>query len=485
MEINNEIRNNEIIEMECEKEKMKDNYNKTELKVKENEKEYTINIFSKKKKAKENYIGDEINSISEKNDVSDNKYKLVNNKCISIGVVIYLEKKFYDEDKEKNKNIHIRDADPPSILALLIKKCFEDLYKIPIKQLVLGHEHGDENNKCHLQMIIIFEKIFNKVLNPGAIKIIYDEKSTNLIYMQQKTFNVYALTNYCKKERRATIINKNNKMRRLEINELIDYKDNDISPFDEIVENADKLTIEEARKKLIEYNSTGYFKNANNYETALKRIIATRPEVPFKWMDPPEYLKDFTIAGGFNFLDVFMPWYQKYCINGENLERKKALCLFSEERSMGKSYFVRHLVSDPAYLLEYNNNFTEKPGIGKGIYKLLLLDDMKIIDDRNLQIWKSLVASEPTTIRDAWCNQEFKERLPCIITTNDLEMLAIFKGNKLFNTQVLIIEIEKYMGAPGTERDDLRKHEYYLSDDVNFKINNLLMKKRHLFNVKK
>ena len=66
MEINNEIRNNKIILMECEKDKMKDNYNKTELKVKENEKEYVINIFSKKKKAKENYIGDEINSISEK-----------------------------------------------------------------------------------------------------------------------------------------------------------------------------------------------------------------------------------------------------------------------------------------------------------------------------------------------------------------------------------------------------------------------------------
>ena len=74
-------------------------------------------------------------------------------------------------------------------------------------------------------------------------------------------------------------------------------------------------------------------------------------------------------------------------------------------------------------------------------------------------------------------NEEFTERLPCIITTNDLEMVKIFRDDKLFNTQVFIIEITKYMGAPGTERLDLMKNEFILSDETVFELNKLDTKK--------
>ena len=138
---------------------------------------------------------------------------------------------------------------------------------------------------------------------------------------------------------------------------------------------------------------------------------------------------------------------------------------------MGKSYFARHLVSDPGYVLEFNNTFCWKENMNKGIYKLLLLDDMNIISTNNKAMWKSLVASEPTTLRGAWLNQPFNERLPCIITTNDIEMIKIFRDDPLFNTQVTIIEIPKYLGAPGTQREDLLKNEFILSYETSSRLN--------------
>jgi len=193
-------------------------------------------------------------------------------------------------------------------------------------------------------------------------------------------------------------------------------------------------------------------------------------------MPIPEYLKDYNLPNGETFYNVFNTWYQKYCINGEKMDRKKALCLYSKNRSMGKSYFVRHLVPDEAYILEFNNTFCWKKNMNKGIYKLLLLDDMGSITTTNKTIWKSLVASEPTVLRGAWLNEEFKERLPCIITTNDIEMVKLFRDDKLFNTQVCVIEITKYMGEPGTQREDLAHKDFILTYDTAEKLNKLSSK---------
>ena len=98
-------------------------------------------------------------------------------------------------------------------------------------------------------------------------------------------------------------------------------------------------------------------------------------------------------------------------------------------------------------------------------------------------MWKSLVASEPTTLRGAWLNEEFKERLPCIITTNDIDMVKIFRDDKNFNTQVFIIEIQDYMGEPGTQRDDLTKNEFIISYETSEKLNRMDIKKAYSDNM--
>ena len=383
---------------------------------------------------------------------------------------MYLEPKEYKET-EDNVNIHIPESSAPSILAPIIKKFFEEKYKCEIKELIMGHEHGDIYKKCHLQTIITYKKLFRYALEPGALKIKFNGKCVKLIYMQQKARNSHALKNYCKKERDATIVQGDQFVK---FDKEAYAKGN---PFIYIYENKDSLTKEEAKELVLKKDPEMFFRNFNNINNAIEHIVSTKPPVEFEWQPVPEYLKNVFLPDGSSFYDVFSGWYNTYCINGANLDRKKALCIYSEKRSMGKSYFVRHLVNHEDYLLEFNNTICQKKNLGKGIYKLLLLDDMKIMSESNMAMWKSLVASEPTTLRGAWVNQEFNERLPCIITTNDIEMIRIFRDHKLFNTQVIILEITEYMGAPGTFREDLGEHSFYISDRTANRLNKMEGKK--------
>lgn len=478
--------------LECEKGKNANKYIKKELHLSIDNKNIKVFVFNKiqenKKKDKDedkdkdknkekdkdtdNVIINSINNVAEASDISENKYvDMKNNKSKSIGVVMYMQDTAYSKNKDENKDIHIKGAAAPSFLAKIIKKIFEELYEINIIELVMGHEHGEINNKCHLQIIIVFENMFRKIMKPGALKIITEDSKICLLYMQQKTRNVYALKNYCSKERDATIVKKN---------EIIKFNyDENKDPFIYIRNNCDKISIEEGRQRLLQYDAQLYFKNSNNFENALKKIITEEPPVPFQWMPIPEYLKKLYLSDGSTFYDSFNRWYQMYCVNGDSLDRKKALCIYSKKRAMGKSYFVRHLVSHPDYVLEFNNTLCWKKNLNKGIHKLLLLDDMKIISENSKAMWKSLVASEPTTLRGAWLNEEFTERLPCIITTNDIEMLKLFRDDELFNTQVFIIEITQYMGAPGTQREDLMRNEFIISDETAEKLNKLNTKKMY------
>lgn len=453
------IASNKVAEKKVKKEAKKEEAKKEEAKKEDEE-----IIKLKESDNEEEEVVDNMKKNLEKNDISDNIFKEIkNNNTKSIGMVMYMPTSAYSDNDEENEKKHIEDCEAPSILAKILKKIFEKLYKMEIVELIMGHEHGEQNRKCHLQIIIIFEKVFRKIITPGVLRIEYEGKKIDLLYMQQKARNTNALKNYCKKERDATVI-KGEEMEKFEFGESMD-------PYQYIVDNRENLTLAEGRELLFK-KPGDYFKCSANMELALKNIIIEKPPVPFSWMPVPEHLKNYYLSGGFTFYDIFSNWYNMYCINGERYDRKKALCLFSTKRSMGKSYFVRHLVSHKDYILEFNNTFCQKKNLNKGVHKLLLLDDMHF-NLNDIEMWKSLVASEPTTLRAAWLNEPLTERLPCIITTNDFNLIKIFHSSDKFATQVLIIEIENYMGEPGTEREDLNKYEFYLSHKTAAKLNRL------------
>ena len=112
--------------------------------------------------------------------------------------------------------------------------------------------------------------MFRKIMKPGALKIKYDNQFTCLVFMQQKTRNPHALKNYCLKERDATIV-KND--------EFIKYEpSDDLNPFIYIRDNYNKITMEEARQKLLFTDPKLYFQNCNNFEMAIKNIIVEETE---------------------------------------------------------------------------------------------------------------------------------------------------------------------------------------------------------------
>lgn len=439
--------------------------NKSRKKPGKTKKEESKNQESEKE---ENKFEQEIKKNTEENEVSDNISFPSPGKWKSIGIVVYGSNQLYTNNKEADKDVHIPHATSPSPLALWLKKILEKLYKNEILEIVMGHEHGKDNQKCHLQIIVTFKKECRRILTPGFLKIKNNIETIDLLYMQQKAKNQYALKTYCKKDGDITIVKGNNYKKK---EKKVDDETENV--FRQIIESKDTITQKEALELIQQNNPKDYFKSFNNLSNAIKSLITDKPTIEFKWMPIPEYLKNYFLSDGTSFFDTFNAWYQKYCINGENLERKKALCLYSAERAMGKSYFVRHLVSDPGYILEYNNTFCPKNNINSPIYKLLLLDDMQDITPETATMWKSLIASEPTTIRGAWVNEAFSSRLPCIITTNNLRFVATLYGDKAYNTQTVIIEIKEYMGAPGTKREDLFQYEFIISDQLAKKIQKL------------
>ena len=87
-------------------------------------------------------------------------------------------------------------------------------------------------------------------MKPGAMKLKYDNQYTCLIFMQQKTRNSHALRNYCLKERDATIV-KDDEFTKYEPKE-------DDNPFIYIRDNYNKITIDEAREKLLQTDPEAY-----------------------------------------------------------------------------------------------------------------------------------------------------------------------------------------------------------------------------------
>lgn len=431
---------------------------KKEYEIEHNYDKFLLEVYIKRK-VDDPVLLDKLKNVASENEVSDNIYKIVRNNSKSIGMVFYMEKG-YSKNTEENLDIHIpyiNEKFYPKIIQLFI----EDLLEIKLEQIIVGHEHGDKEKKCHLQTCLKFNKNLYKILKPGFIKIknLNTEENVKLLFLQQKTRNIHALMNYCKKEKdfeylfdEQTIEFKTNKKGNVEI-------------FETVIANKDLLSKSEAEDLIMRYNPSKFFLSYNNIQKAIDNVF--KEKLPdFEWQTPyiPE---DYTVPtkdGRTLFKPIFESWFNNYCLVDDI--RKKALCLYSEKRALGKTTFARSLVNDPGYILEYNNLFNDQNlKTRANDLKLLLLDDMTL-NSSNYAIWKALVAGEKTTIRAFFCSDTYDLNLPCIITTNDLNMLTTFVKDSNFNTQVICVEIDTYLGPPETLRDDLCKKEFYLSQKL-------------------
>jgi hypothetical protein len=161
-------------------------------------------------------------------------------------------------------------------------------------------------------------------------------------------------------------------------------------------------------------------------------------------------------------------WFHKYCLT-ENMDRRKALLIYSEKRALGKTRFACELVNHLEYVVIFRNSFAKAFMEGK-TPKLLVLDDMKPYTHENKETWKALVAGEETAIRDAYANFAWKLKIPCIITTNNYFLVKALRISPEFNTQIIFQEITEYLGPPGTEPTDLHEVQSALSPELEEKI---------------
>ena len=102
----------------------------------------------------------------------------------SFGIVVYMDDSMYEDDPKFDRDIHFPITKEQVLLNLL--KSFYD-NKIGnnnlINEIVVGHEHGTENGKCHMQIFISFESKIRKMIKPNKFTV----DGINYLYMAQST----------------------------------------------------------------------------------------------------------------------------------------------------------------------------------------------------------------------------------------------------------------------------------------------------------
>ena len=96
--------------------------------------------------------------------------QIVLTKAKSISIAVYGLPSFYSDSVKENKNIHlpyITDIQTRKIFCEAFRTFFQNYYNEQIVQVIVGHEHSNDKNKCYLQIVIFFKGIFQKTVLPG------------------------------------------------------------------------------------------------------------------------------------------------------------------------------------------------------------------------------------------------------------------------------------------------------------------------------
>lgn len=366
-----------------------------------------------------------------------------------LGFLIMGVKLFYSDNFNTNGDLHLPYKDE---FNQILEKYLDENYKIPkIRQITSGHEHGTSNNKCHYQVCVEFEIPCRISIGPFEFK----HNDTVFLGMCQKAKNSFALRKYCMKDKDFNYLYPE---KAIEVIKKIDPKTKreKVDPYATVFCNRDKfVNSEEALDHILSNDPRTGIVNYRNIQYALNEMI--KQQVPeFKWTFPAH------LEGMYPLIE---DWFKQFCVPEGNI-RRKCLVLYSPQRAVGKTRFAQSLVPHDAYYIIFRNTFTNEALKGKEHAKLLILDDMAHYTKENKEIWKALMASEQTSIRDCYANFLFPHQLPCIITTNNKQMFLNFLSDNDFRTQGYFVEISSYMGPSGTEPVCFHERKMDISEDL-------------------
>lgn len=351
------------------------------------------------------------------------------------GIVIYGENIMYSPDKQENSSIHI-NVSKEKIAEFIIKKVYEDT-SVDVTNLIVAHEHGDENFKCHFQCCVKLVKRVNKVLVPFKGEV----DNVKFIGMFQKAKNVEALWNYCKKDGDFFIAEPEGVCKDV-WERIVRSKARSKSDITNLLANADP-------KSLLMWGD----KIQNNYECLLKDEEA--PE--FEWSFPKHltnFLDDISLCSTEDLeekakIKAIKKWFNEQCVTN-NVTRRQCLFLISTERGLGKSEFAKRLVPHDKYFIYCRGSldaaeFKKKENSAK----LVILDDISYIGNEK-EMWKALVAGESVNLNTKYHNFKWKGGLPCVVLTNEVSTAAYWSSSDLFSSQCCFINVRHYLGPPGT-----------------------------------
>ena len=406
-------------------------------------------------------------------------------KTKSFGIVVYMEDTAYSKNILANSSIHIPATKEKMVILLLKRFYMLKMGDSLVGNIVVGHEHGREKNKCHYQIFIEFIDKIYKTIRPGTI----EDTHITYLYMAQHCKSPAKLREYCKKNNDFIEIFPDKKIKEIlrengQMNEVMDLDD----PFDYMLKktNLSEDNIKDIFKysKISEYKRT-FFLYSNKIFDTYKTYIKEDEKVPnFTWIFP-EHIYNYLINNNNNSdlkLHIYSrlyDWFNKYCnIDPETVIRRKALFLFSIQGGLGKSFFARSLVPEisicnsPYYVYCRGTLDASEFKKKEKTARLVILDDINYIHN-DIEIWKALAVSEPTNIRSPYYNFAWNRSLPCIFLSNNVKTLNYWLSTEDLKSRCVFIGINFYIGPPGTEILENRQVDKILSDDIEVLIKKL------------
>ena len=399
----------------------------------------------------------------------------------SFGIVVYMDDIVYAKTYEENMTIHF-----PIPKEFFIFRFLKHLYdgnigaKNNIECIVIAHEHGEVNGKCHQQIYIKFENKIRKLFKPGKLTI----DGLNYLYMAQTSKSPAKLRNYCKKGNDFYEILPCKTIKEiLRENALLDDLMDVDDPYDKLLNNGnltDKQILTIFKNcPVTEYKKDFMSNGKKIYETYNNYIKQENDCPPFEWKFPNHMYNHIQENFGANdkvslVYTKLYTWFKTYC-EPEGYFRRKALFLFSLAGGVGKSYFARSLVPEISicnspYYVYCRGSLDASEFIRKDkTAKLVILDDVNYITN-DIEIWKALTVSEPTNIRTPYHNTPWKHSLPCIMLSNNIKTLKFWMEAEDLKSRCIFIGIDFYIGPPGTDLEENHIVDSYLTNDINNKL---------------
>ena len=372
-----------------------------------------------------------IERISSPEIIRENKledFKRLNHK--TIGVVLYK-----DTNEEESKKAPFLSHE------IILETLKEEFKEYDVLEYVIAKEMGEKKDHFHYQCVLQFKKELRQ--NKGYKRITVNGEK--LYYLFEKGHSWKSLVGYCKKD--GDFIASKKAMETAKIN------------------HAQALLEKKTKKEQIEYiieNNPDVIlkgdlgRTLDNVDKALKYINNNNSEGYIF----PEYLIDRQDT------DLIYKWYQNEVLKKTTTQRRKAIVLYSKERALGKTMLAKTISGgqEEDYIIcrgNFNKTQFEKPKA-----RLLILDDMNFMNGQ-MEMWKALVTGERVSIREAYCNIEFNNGLPCIITTNNYKTFKYMMNSEYFMNDCYFSWVRNYLGPEGTQRiDDPQVYRDFVIEDI-------------------